>query len=84
MYDLNDFDSGYGEDPLDRLHEASKHTMMEAIYNTLINDQERAIASKTPIEEKLDALKNVIRYFEEYEEYEKCFNIKKIIDRIKC
>ena len=57
MYDLNDFDSNDGF--ADRFQEASKHTMMEAIYNTLINDQERAIASKTPVEEKLDALKTL-------------------------
>jgi len=57
---------------------------MEIIYNTLMNEQDKAINSNTPPEEKLQALNNVIQYFVESEEYEKCYNIKKIIDKIRC
>jgi vacuolar-type H+-ATPase catalytic subunit A/Vma1 len=84
MYDLNDFDSDYGEDSFHGLRESSRHTMMEIIYNTLMNEQDKAINSNTPPEEKLQALNNVIQYFVESEEYEKCHNIKKIIDKIRC
>ena len=47
-------------------------------------EQDKAINSNTPPEEKLQALNNVIQYFVESEEYEKCYNIKKIIDKIRC
>lgn len=84
MYDLNDFDSDYGDDTFSDLREASRETMMDMIYKALIDEQDRAISSNTPKEEKINALKNVILYFEQNEEYEKCHNIKKIIDKIKC
>jgi hypothetical protein len=84
MHDLGDFDSESIYDPYRDLRESSRQTMMEMVYNTLINEEDRAVNSNTPAEEKLQALKNIIQYFEQSEEYEKCYNIKKIIDRIKC
>ena len=84
MHDLGDFDQDYNSDPFSGLRESSRQTMMEMVYNTLINEEDRAVNSNTPAEEKLQALKNIIQYFEQNEEYEKCYNIKKIIDRIKC
>jgi hypothetical protein len=75
---ISDFeDSGIGH-----LVEQSKDTMMNMVYNAIVNNEHDAIYNNSPVEERLEALQNVIRYFEDTEEYEKCFNIKKIIDKI--
>lgn len=67
---------------LEDYHESSKDTMMNIVYKALIEGETQAINSKTPTDEKLNALNNVLTYFEKTEEYEKCFNIKNIIDKI--
>jgi hypothetical protein len=41
-----------------------------------------ALENNTPIEEKIEALQTVIRFFIEREEYERCHELKKIIDKI--
>lgn len=69
---------------IDPLVEASKDTMMNMIYNAIINHTEQAVYNNVPREEKVEALTNVIKYFEEIEEYEKCFDIKKVIQQIQC
>lgn len=84
MYDLGD-DTGNTEfDKINEIRESSKETMMNMIYNAVIKDEDRAIASDTPADQKLEALNNIIDFFVKIEEYEKCSNIKKIIDKIQC
>jgi len=56
--------------------------MMDMIYREIMIDIDGAIKAKTPISEKINALNTVLKYFEAKEEYEKCGNIKKIIDEI--
>lgn len=84
MYDLGDDASASEFDRINELRESSKETMMNMIYNAVINEEDRAISSETPKEQKLEALNNIIDFFVQLEEYEKCSNIKKIIDRIQC
>ena len=67
---------------LQTYQEGSKDTMMNIVYKALMEGEQQAITSKTPVNEKVKALKNVLGYFETTEEYEKCHNIKKIIDKI--
>lgn len=75
---ISDFeDSGIGH-----LIEGSKDTMMNMIYKAIVNNEQDALSSNTPTDEKMAALTNVLQYFEGTEEYEKCFNLKKIIDKI--
>lgn len=59
-----------------------KSTMMDMIYDAIMVDINGAIKAKTPISEKINALNTILKYFEAKEEYEKCGNIKKIIDEI--
>lgn len=66
------------------LVEASRDTMMNMIYDAVINHTDQAVYNSVPKEEKVEALTNVIKYFEEIEEYEKCFDIKKVIQQIQC
>lgn len=73
----NDFDDNIGS-----IIEGSKDTMMNMIYKAIVNNEQDALNSNTPATEKLEALMGVLQYFETTEEYEKCFNIKKIMDKI--
>lgn len=84
MYDLGDDAAASEFDRINELRESSKETMMNMIYNAVINEEDRAISSETPKDQKLEALNNIIDFFVQLEEYEKCSNIKKIIDRIQC
>jgi hypothetical protein len=69
---------------LESLQENSKVTMMNMIYNAIMSNEDRAIGSDTSPSEKVEALNNIIDFFVSCEEYEKCSNIKKIIDKIQC
>lgn len=81
MYDLNDsFEDSQSSFNIDNI----ENTMMEMVYETIIINMDDAIKSQTPIDEKLKALTSIIKYFEDLEEYEKCANIKKIIEDITC
>lgn len=64
--------------------EASEETLMNMVYNALINHTEDAIYNNSPIRDRMEALHNVLKYFENNEEYEKCYDIKKIIQKIEC
>lgn len=72
-----DFDDNIGD-----IIEGSKDTMMNMIYKAIVNNEQDALSSSTPSQEKLSALMGVLQYFEGTEEYEKCYNIKKIMDKI--
>ena len=84
MHDLGDYSDNPEFNEIEELREASKDTMMNMIYNAVVNEEEKAISADTPKDQKLEALNNIIAYFIGTEEYEKCSNIKKIIDRIQC
>jgi len=82
---MHDLDDTYDDsNHIENLREGSKATMMNMIYNAVINDEDRAIKSSTDTVEKIEALTNILNFFKGCEEYEKCSNIKKIIDRIQC
>lgn len=74
--------SDFEDSGIQNLIEGSKDTMMNMVYEAIMRNEEDAIYSNSPIEEKVTALNNVLGYFETTEEYEKCYNIKKIIDKI--
>lgn len=81
MYDLNDnFGDAQSSFNIDKIED----TMMEMVYETIMINVDDAIKSDTPVSEKLKALYSVLKHFENIEEYEKCGNIKKIIEDIKC
>ncbi len=84
MNDLGDFDDSSEMDHIESLRDNSKQTMMNMIYNAVIKGEEKAIKSDSPPKEKVEALNNILNFFVKREEYEKCSNIKKIIDKIKC
>lgn len=81
---LEDFEDDSEYTGIENFVESSKDTMMNIVYNALVENSDRAINSDSPINEKKEALNNVLQYFAKIEEYEKCSTIKKIIDNIKC
>lgn len=83
MYDLGDGPEG-GSDRIENLREGSKESMMNMIYNAVISDADKAVESNVCASEKVKALNDILRFFVGIEEYEKCSNIKKIIDKIQC
>jgi len=78
MDEIEDYDNtpGFIKD----LQESSKDTMMEMIYDAIINKKHGALSGDSPIETKIDGLNLILNFFKNREEYEKCSEIKKIID----
>lgn len=60
-----------------------KSAMMNMVYDAIMVDIDGAIKSSTPVPRKIEALTTILKYFENLEEYEKCANIKKIIQEIQ-
>lgn len=58
--------------------------IMEMIYLRVMEDLDSALKSNTPIESRISALNVILKHFEDREEYEKCLNLKKIIEKLEC
>lgn len=67
---------------IEQLKTSSKDIMMELIYKAIVQNEMGALQNDVPIDEKIEALQTVIRYFSEREEYEKCSDLKQIINKI--
>jgi hypothetical protein len=65
-----------------KLHEASKEDMMEAMYFSIVNGKMGALKHDGSIEEKIEGVKTVLKFFKENEDYEKCKELQKIIDKM--
>jgi hypothetical protein len=65
-----------------KLHEASKEDMMDAMYSSIVNGKMGALKHDGDIEEKIEGVKTVLKFFKENEDYEKCKELQKIIDRL--
>jgi hypothetical protein len=67
---------------IEQLKSSSKEIMMELIYKAVMENEMGALKNDSPAEEKVAALETVVRYFVEKEEYERCHELKKIINKI--
>lgn len=67
-----------------KLHESSKEEMMELIYDSIINQKMGALKHDAPVSDKIEGVQRILNFFKEREEYEKCLELKKIIDKLKC
>ena len=65
-----------------KLHEASKEDMMDAMYFSIVNGKMGALKHDGSVEEKIEGVKTVLNFFKENEDYEKCKELKKIIDEL--
>jgi hypothetical protein len=43
-----------------------------------------ALKHEAPLEDKIEGVQTVLNFFKEREEYEKCIELKKIIDKLTC
>lgn len=67
---------------IEQLKSSSQEIMMDLIYKAIIKNEMGALKNDSPIEEKIAALQTVLNFFKEKEEYEKCHNLKHIINNI--
>ena len=79
MNDIEDYDNttpGFIKD----LQQTSTESMMEIIYDAVVNKKHKALNNNTTISDKIDGLTLVLDFFKNREDYEKCLEIKKVID----
>jgi hypothetical protein len=83
---MNDLDEINGNEKsfIKKLHESSREDLMELIYDSIVNHKMGALQHDAPISEKIEGIQNVLNFFKEREEYEKCGELKKIIDELSC
>lgn len=81
---MDELDEYEGNDTkfIKRLHESSKEDMMELIYNSIVKDKMGALKHNAPLENKIEGVESVLNFFKEREEYEKCHELKKIINTL--
>lgn len=61
----------------------NREQIMEITYRALISSKMGALQNENSTKEnKIEALELMIKWFSEREEYEKCSNLKKIIEKI--
>ena len=63
-----------------RLYEGSKEDMMDAMYHSIVDGKMGALKHDGSLEEKIEGIKTVLKFFNDKEAYEKCKELKKIID----
>lgn len=64
------------------LHEASKEDMMEAMYSSIVNGKMGALKHNGTLKEKIEGVQTVLKFFKDNEDYEKCKELKIIIEKI--
>ena len=65
-----------------KLREASKEDMMEAMYSSIVNGRMGALKHDGTIEEIIEGVQTVLNFFKDIEDYEKCKELKKIINSL--
>ena len=67
---------------LEKLKAKNFDKYMLLSYNAIVSNIEAAIEDKNPSDKKIQALDNLINYFEKFEEYEKCGVLKQLRTKI--
>ena len=65
-----------------KLREASKEDMMDAMYSSIVNGRMGALKHDGTIEEIIEGVQTVLNFFKDIEDYEKCKELKKIINSL--
>lgn len=84
--DWNPFDGLRSEDLIQKLEDLKNQDLdafFELIFQSIINWPEEAINDSSPVDNKIKALERIIKHFQDLEEYEKCQELKIILDQIK-
>jgi hypothetical protein len=67
-----------------KIQESSREDMMHLIYDSIVNEKMGALKHSAPVEDKIEGVQKILNFFKEREEYEKCLELKKIIDKLSC
>ena len=70
-------------DYIDDMGVNSRQMMMDVVYSAIVDNKAAVLNSISMTGMKLGAIEHVLGFFEELEDYEKCAELKKIIDKIK-
>ena len=62
---------------------ASRNMMMDVVYKAITENAKLVLHSHTAKSRKIEAIRYILEFFENIEQYEKCAELKKIIDKIK-
>ena len=88
--DIEDFDDSEDHDfnwnsitYIYGLRHTSRTAMMDVVYNAIIENANLVLSSHTTKHKKTSAINHILRFFEDIEQYEKCAELKKIMDKIK-
>jgi hypothetical protein len=65
-----------------KLHAGSKEDMMEAMYSSIVNGKMGALKHDGSIEEKIEGVETVLKFFKDNEDYEKCKELQKVIKKM--
>jgi len=65
------------------MRHASRTMMMDCVYGAILENSTLVLKSETSKKRKIEAINHILRFFEDIEQYEKCAELKKIIDKIK-
>jgi len=68
---------------IDDMRDDSRELMMDVVYSSIVTNEPGVINSLTSNSKKIDAILHVLYFFEKREDYEKCLELKKIIDKIR-
>jgi hypothetical protein len=80
MADLNQ----YSRILLDLIHlrQTDYDAFMNRLYEALTGEFKDALYDTSPIEEKSQAVCSMIKHFEKTEEFEKCADLKKLVEEL--
>lgn len=74
--------NGFGDNFIRSLLLTLEHTdfdqFMDLSYHVLMQSPASVLKRKDSIDSKVESINNLIKYFEEGEEYEKCTNLQKL------
>ena len=65
------------------LRETDYDAFMFRLYDALAGEYRSIAHDKSSVSEKLEAIWSMIKYFETKEQYEKCADLKKLVEEIK-
>jgi hypothetical protein len=65
------------------LRETDYDAFMFRLYDALAGEYRSIAHDKSSVSEKLEAIWSMIKYFETKEQYEKCEDLKKLVEEIK-
>lgn len=68
---------------MEELKKNDPHKFVKLFYTAVTGDFDDSLKDTARLDEKLEAIKNLIKYFEDFQEYEKCAKLKELEKYLK-